>query len=418
MPPDVVRRQSPVLRQWLLFFAGIGLALVYSGYILAWTQTSGAGERSFAEIGVVLAVGMGLILSCGCRRVTPLRLSHLASCLPLVLWLILSFSAALAQGDVKFIAWLGFAIALFGLMVHVDIARARLVEAFLILGLIEAGVFLVFNREALFAYAGGRGRGRVSFDNPAYTLSAYAMAGGLVAAVYSFVHLGRAKLVSLCVLALTIIVILGTGTRSVLAGVAAAVFALLTLGGGLTAPGGLRRTLWGLAATVSVMIAVPSLQARLMQTLDLIVTGLGSLSGANALERSAEGRRDFRELGLQNIADSPWFGTGFMTQQLDFPLLQACQDFGLFIGSCFIIDALLLPAYWSMKALRGGRHAEKFIAALFILNSPRLFLHGTPYDWVTFTYLLPVYSMALCRAVPKPRPARQSIPAWPEAIDG
>lgn len=416
MRPEPARRQSPHLRQWLLFGAGFGMALVYSGYILAWTRTSGTGERSFAEIGVVLAFGMGLILLCACRRATPLRLSHYAACLPLFLWLGISFTAALAQGDVKFIAWLAFALMLSVLIAHVDIARARLVEAFLVLGLIEAVAFLLFNREALFAYAGGRGR--VSFDNPAYTLSAYAMAGGLLAAVYSFVHLGRAKLVSLCVLALTVTVILGTGTRSVLAGVAASVVALLTLGGGMTVAGGLRRTVLAGGAVATMIAVVPGLRARLAQTLELVVTGLGSLSGANALERSAEGRRYFREIGLQNIADHPWLGTGFMTRQLDFPLLQACQDFGLFVGTCFILAALVLPGLWSLKALRRGRDAEKFIAALFVLNTPRLFLHGTPYDWVTFTYLLPVYGMMLCRAVPRPRPVAPFPAFWPEAVDG
>ncbi|MBN9028934.1 MAG: O-antigen ligase family protein [Rhizobiales bacterium] len=416
MRPEPARRQNPLLRQWLLFGAGIGMALVYSGYILAWTRTSGTGEGSFAEIGVVLAFGMGLIVLCACRRETRLRLSHYASCLPLLLWLGMSFIAALAQGEGKFIAWLAFALLLFALMAHVDIARARLVEAFLVLGLIEAVAFLLFNREALFAYAGGRGR--VSFDNPAYTLSAYAMSGGLLAAVYSFVHLGRARLMSLCVLALTVTIILGTGTRSVLAGVAVSVTVLLTLGGGMTAPGGLRRTFFTGGAVVAVMVIVPGLWARLSQTLELVVTGLGSLSGANALERSAEGRRYFREIGLQNIADHPWAGSGFMTRQLDFPLLQAAQDFGLFLGACFIIAALLLPGLWSLKALRHGRDAEKFIAALFILNSPRLFLHGTPYDWVTFTYLLPVYGMALCRPLPNPRPAARLPAFWPEPIDG
>ena len=416
MRPEPVRRQNPHLRQWLLFGAGLGLALVYSGYILAWTRTSGTGEGSFAEIGVVLVFGMGLIVLCACRRETPLRLSHYASCLPLVLWLAVSFIAALAQGEGKFIAWLAFALLLFALMAHVDIARARLVEAFLLLGLIEAAAFLLFNREALFSYAGGRGR--VSFDNPAYTLSAYAMAGGLLAAVYSFVHLGRAKLLSLCVLALTVTVILGTGTRSVLSGVAVSVVALLTLGGGMTVAGGLRRTVFAGVAVVAVTAIVPGLRARLSQTLELVVTGLGSLSGANALERSAEGRRYFRETGLQNIADHPWAGSGFMTRQLDFPLLQAAQDFGLFLGACFIIAALLLPGMWALKTLRQGRDAEKFIAALFILNSPRLFLHGTPYDWVTFTYLLPVYGMALCHPAPKPRRVTHFPAVWPEPVDG
>lgn len=417
MRPEPLRRQNPALRQWLLLAAGLGMALVYSGYLLAWTRTNGTGEGSFVEIGLVLIIGMGLILLCACRRMTPLRLPQIVSCLPLLLWLGISLIAAVAQGEAKFIAWLAFALALFALLAHVDIARSRLVEAFLVLGLIEAIVFLLFNDEALFAYAGGRGR--VSFDNPAYMLSAYAMAGGLLAGLYSFVFLGRARLPALCVMALAVIVILGTGTRSVLAGILAAITALFVFNRkAMTAGAAVRSVLAGVAV-VTVMAVVPGLRARLAQTLNLVFDGVSTLAGQAGLEPSAEGRRYFREVGLQSIADHPWLGSGFMTLQLDFPLLQACQDFGLFLGACFIVAALLLPGFWSLKALRQGQDAEKFIAALFVLNSPRLFLHGTPYDWVTFTYVLPVYGMALCRPLPHPRPAAKLLPAfWPEAIDG
>lgn len=392
------RRKYSLWTHWLLLAGGAGVALVYSGFILAWVRTSGSGEGSFVEIGISLVLGMALIFLGSYRRTTPITLYQLIYLFPIGVYFFVAIAGALAASDGKILAWLLFGLAYLVLMSFVNVTRLRIIEGFLLVALIELMFFLAFNREAIFSYSGGRGR--VSFDNQAYTLTAYAIAGGTVAALYSLVFQGRAHLRSLAVLGLSIIIILGTGTRSVLVGLFAAVFSLYFVNK-ITGSTLKRVALYSISAAVAagVLFAlIPTLQDRLLNTFDLIVSGVSTLSGDQAnFEQSAEGRRISREIGYYNFAQNPLAGAGFFTRQLDFPLLQSYQDFGMGFGLCFTFAFLVLPYLVAFKAFRHGTDQEKFLAALYILNSPRLFLHGTTYDWVIFIYVMPIYSMLLNR---------------------
>ncbi|PPJ49403.1 O-antigen ligase domain-containing protein [Rhizobium sp. KAs_5_22] len=373
------------------------MALVYSGYILAWVKTSGTGEDSFVEIAIALAIGMSMLFAASYKRTVSLTAYHVLYLLPILLYFLVSVTSAYYYQDTKIFLWLLFGVVYLGLLSQADIAKSRVVDGFLMVGLIELMFFLAFNREAIFSYSGGRGR--VSFDNSAYTLTAYAIAGGTLAALYSMVFMGKAWLRSIAVLGLSIIVILGTGTRSVLVGLVAAVFSLYFFNriGKLA----LRRVViyTGTAFVIAALVfsSVPSLRDRLANTLDLMMSGVSTLSGSTEYEASAEGRRISREIGIDNFMRNPLTGAGYRTRQLDFPLLQSYQDFGIFFGLAFTFAFLVLPYLVAFKAFRRGTDSEKFIAALFILNSPRLFLHGTTYDWVIFTYVIPVYSVLLNR---------------------
>lgn len=392
------RPQRSVWISRLLLASGVGMALVYSGYILAWVRTSGTGEDSFVEIAIALAIGMGMLFAASYKRAVSLTVYHVLYLLPILLYFLVSLSSAYYHQDTKIFLWLLFGVVYLGLMSQADIAKSRLVDGFLLVGLIELMFFLAFNREAIFSYSGGRGR--VSFDNSAYTLTAYAIAGGTLAALYSMVFMGKAWLRSAVALGLSIIVILGSGTRSVLVGLAATVFWLYFLN--KISKSALRRIVLytGTAFVFAVLVfsSVPSLRDRLANTVDLMMSGVSTLSGDQSdFEQSAHGRRISREIGLDNFMRNPLGGAGYRTRQLDFPLLQAYQDFGIFFGLAFTFAFLVLPYLVAFKAFRRGTDCEKFVAALFILNSPRLFLHGTAYDWVTFTYVVPVYSVLLNR---------------------
>jgi len=390
-------RSQPIWISRLLLVSGAGMALVYSGYILAWVKTSGTGEDSFVEIAIALAIGMSMLFAASYKRAVSLTAYHVLYLLPILLYFLVSVTSAYYYQDTKIFLWLLFGVVYLGLLSQADIAKSRVVDGFLLVGLIELMFFLAFNREAIFSYSGGRGR--VSFDNSAYTLTAYAIAGGTLAALYSMVFMGKAWLRSIAVLGLSIIVILGTGTRSVLVGLVAAVFWLYFFNriGKLA----LRRVViyTGTAFLIAALVfsSVPSLRDRLANTLDLMMSGVSTLSGSTEYEASAEGRRISREIGIDNFMRNPLSGSGYRTRQLDFPLLQAYQDFGIFFGLAFTFAFLILPYLVAFKAFRRGTDSEKFIAALFILNSPRLFLHGTTYDWVTFTFVVPVYSVLLNR---------------------
>lgn len=391
-------RSQPIWISRLLLVSGAGMALVYSGYILAWVKTSGTGEDSFVEIAIALAIGMSMLFAASYKRAVSLTAYHVLYLLPILLYFLVSVTSAYYYQDTKIFLWLLFGVVYLGLLSQADIAKSRVVDGFLLVGLIELMFFLAFNREAIFSYSGGRGR--VSFDNSAYTLTAYAIAGGTLAALYSMVFMGKAWLRSIAVLGLSIIVILGSGTRSVLVGLAVAVFWLYFLN--RISRSTLRRVVLytGTAFVFAALVfsSVPSLRDRLSNTVDLIMSGVSTLSGDQSdFERSANGRRISREIGVDNFMSSPLTGAGYRTRQLDFPLLQAYQDFGIFFGLAFTFAFLILPYLVAFKAFRRGTDSEKFIAALFILNSPRLFLHGTAYDWVTFTYVVPVYSVLLNR---------------------
>lgn len=391
-------RTQPIWISRLLLVSGVGMALVYSGYILAWVKTSGTGEDSFVEIAIALAIGMSMLFAASYKRAVSLTVYHVLYLLPILLYFLVSVTSAYYYQDTKIFLWLLFGVVYLGLLSQADIAKSRVVNGFLLVGLIELMFFLAFNREAIFSYSGGRGR--VSFDNSAYTLTAYAIAGGTLAALYSMVFMGKAWLRSIAVLGLSIIVILGSGTRSVLVGLAVAVFWLYFLN--KISRSTLRRvmlyTSTAFVFAALVFSGVPSLRDRLANTVDLIMSGVSTLSGDQSdFERSANGRRISREIGVDNFMSSPLTGAGYRTRQLDFPLLQAYQDFGIFFGLAFTFAFLILPYLVAFKAFRRGTDSEKFIAALFILNSPRLFLHGTTYDWVTFTYVVPVYSVLLNR---------------------
>lgn len=390
-------QRSPWI-SWLLLVSGAGMALVYSGYILAWVRTSGTGEDSFVEIAIALAAGMGMLFAASYKRAVSLTIYQVLYLLPILLYFLVSLSAAYYYQDTKIFLWLLFGLVYLALMSQADIARSRIVDGFLLVGLIELMFFLAFNREAIFSYTGGRGR--VSFDNSAYTLTAYAIAGGTLAALYSMVFMGKAWLRSAVVLGLSIIVILGSGTRSVLVGLAAAVFCLYFLN--RISRSTLRRVVvyTGAAFVFAALVfsTVPSLRDRLANTIDLMMSGLSTLSGDQSdFEQSAHGRRISREIGIDNFTNNPLTGAGYRTRQLDFPLLQSYQDFGMVFGVAFTFAFLVLPYLVAFTAFRRGTDSEKFIAALFVLNSPRLFLHGTSYDWVTFTFVVPVYSVLLNR---------------------
>ena len=392
------RAKYSLWTHWLLLAGGAGVALVYSGFILAWVRTSGTGEGSFVEIGISLVLGMGLIFLGSYRRTTRITLYQVIYLLPIAIYFFVAVAGAYAAGDGKIFAWLLFGLMYLGLMMFVNVMRSRVIEGFLLVALVELMFFLAFNREAIFSYGGGRGR--VSFDNQAYTLTAYAIAGGTVAALYSLVFQGRAHLRSLAVLGLSVIIILGTGTRSVLVGLFAAVFSLYFVNR-ITRSTLKRVALYSIAAVVAggVLFAlIPTLQDRLLNTFDLIMSGASTLSGDQGnFEQSANGRRISREIGYYNFTENPLVGAGFFTRQLDFPLLQSYQDFGIGFGLCFTFGFLILPYLVAFKAFRHGTDQEKFLAALYILNSPRLFLHGTTYDWIIFIYVMPIYSMLLNR---------------------
>ena len=152
-----------------------------------------------------------------------------------------------------------------------------------------------------------------------------------------------------------------------------------------------KRNFYIFISIILMMIIIGLLSDRFEILVSRIVEGLYSLFSANSyLDQSAVGRRIQRAHALNLFSQHPLSGAGIKYYWVDFPLLQIFSDMGLFIGSVYILYFFLYPLNQCRIGFWQKNQTQMLLGSLYLLNLPRMFLHGQPYDWGIFIYTLPL----------------------------
>lgn len=374
----------------------MGLGILLVGILLVWPFTAGSDDGSFVEIGACLFLGLASIFVFCPRHDRPsINSRSVAYVVPLVAYFMVSIIACLFADDIKNLAWLVFGVALFVLMTIRDPTKIPVVEGYRIISYTAVAMYFLFNYEEIINF--GVGRGRVSFGNPAYTLSAYALVTATVTSIYAHIHgIGR-WYVNAAFFAISLLSVVSTGTRSVYLGLGAVAAVILFGVIGLNRHR-LKRFVWILpiaALGIVVTASIPSISERVFVIFEKMVTGFFAFTEGSDAELSALGRFRTRNLAIETFMENPWTGAGYKTLWVDFPVIQAFQDLGIFFGMIFIVAFIIVPMKAMHMAIRRNDLTAVFLCTIYLVNLPRLFFHGQPYDWSTFAYVFPVYGVLL-----------------------
>lgn len=109
-------------------------------------------------------------------------------------------------------------------------------------------------------------------------------------------------------------------------------------------------------------------------------------------DASASGRVLQRSYALELLYSNFLFGGGYKIFWVDFPLLQAFSDMGIFFGLFYVFVVLIVPLMFS-KVLISSDGYSRLVMIFYLACIPRLFLHGQPYDWQHLIYIVPVYAL-------------------------
>jgi hypothetical protein len=118
---------------------------------------------------------------------------------------------------------------------------------------------------------------------------------------------------------------------------------------------------------------------------------LGYVEGVSGVESSAETRR---RLMSNELADLNWIGHGYRSLYIDCPVLQAFGDGGLALGLCFVVTTLCIPLTFIGIKLMSSYEVtllERLMIYFYLISMPNLFLHGEPYDFTTWFYMIAIY---------------------------
>lgn len=382
--------------------------MVLASYMFSWTIGAFFGVPSFLGIGLFVIAGFFTIFSLSSHPSLRCALETLRCNKGLTLLMVIFLLISFYQGDQKDIIWIAFGISCLYVYQFLDIKLGdRFCVGFAHVTVLGALFYLIFNREAVY-YAevyGDVSRTSFSEDNQAYTLIAYAAAFGIIASAHALLRsylglvLGTASIVA-CVASVIL-----AGTRSVYSGLAISIVYLLVADRHYVS---VRRLFLYTTALIMIFVflALSGLFSERLQLLqESIREGFYTILGGDSLgiDPSALGRVFQREYASYLLAENPLFGAGFKAYWVDFPLLQAYSDLGIFIGFFYTVAFLIVPVFIAVRSTRRSNPGHILLAALYLLNMPRLFLHGQPYDWVLFAYVFLVYAI-------RPNRSHQSAP--------
>ncbi|WP_448212783.1 hypothetical protein [Colwellia sp. MEBiC06753] len=195
---------------------------------------------------------------------------------------------------------------------------------------------------------------------------------------------------------LVIFIVLISGTRSPLFGLSAA---LMYINWRLFRhPVAISRKLniifFGIVAVVVCISLFDSVAIRFITFIDFLNNGLLTLfnRGGYYADAAALSRVYQREIAFEHFFNHFYFGAGFKNFWVDFPILQAFSNGGVFLGVIYFLVYFVYPFFYSLRTLfieAEPSAVRQLIALIYIINSPRLFLHGQPYDWQHMVYVIP-----------------------------
>lgn len=114
----------------------------------------------------------------------------------------------------------------------------------------------------------------------------------------------------------------------------------------------------------------------------LIIGGNDNLSAQIRHENYSNGLKTF-------LYDFNILGHGMFTNRIDLPILQTFLDLGLLPGLLFVFSVFFLPLRLIFKSIKKIESSRiKLIKVIYMFMLPNYFLHGTPYEYITWLPIL------------------------------
>ncbi len=386
------------------FLQGVGLAFIMSGYMYAWTIGNAVGLSSFIGIGFFFIVGMILIVSMSAKKKIPIFFLSIFSnpAAYLMCAIIILLSVTSTGASPKDIAWAIFGLGLLVCVFFIDVKDGNhFCFGYLWTVTLAAFVYLFGVQDSLQGAIqyGDSSRVNLSEENEAYTLVAYAGGFAIVSALYGFANRIINPIISLPILVLGLLTVIMAGTRSIYLGLfLSIVYVFMKSKLDKKQISNLFFGFFILALAIWGLYFSGLLEERLNEIFGAIDRAARTILGLSTVEidDAANGRVIQRERSLSLIWQNLSMGAGFKAYWVDFPLLQAFSDLGVFFGFLYMYVVFLAPVIicFSLKKLNP---TEGLLCALYVLNMPRLFLHGQPYDWPIFGFAFLPYIITINR---------------------
>lgn len=368
---------------------GVSVGLLFGVVNFAWSYMRLVGFSAPMDIGVVLLLSMLLLFFIAVRR--GLRIKIRLSGLILISLTAVFLVMGLQVGDDQNVMWLVFGLVIIILFHFVGAADQLAFFNSLIVtsltGCIGILLTLGLSSESLSEV------GRLSVENTAYTLIAYSAGASFVIGLFCFALEKSNKSWCLILMVVGITLVFASGGRSVYAGIILASVFIATL----ATPG--RRWLVISRSAIIVFFGCIGLafffSERAMFLFEAISSAAETFLGGSVSDESAYMRVVQRRLAVEIFLNHPLSGAGIKHFWVDFPLLQAFSDLGLFLGGLYLLIFLVTPLYFCFVCAKNKSDSVLcLLGALYILNLPRLFLHGQPYDWSVFIFVAPLVAYA------------------------
>ncbi|WP_337268718.1 O-antigen ligase family protein [Oryzifoliimicrobium ureilyticus] len=379
------------------YLQGVGLSTILSSYMFSWTLGAAIGLSSFVGIGFFILIGAFCIYWTSSQNYFSNLTESIATHWWIYVLIAILVGASIFFGDSKDFAWSLFGVLFILLLPLLDLKeKSRFTLGFAHVAVCGAAFYLALNQDAVTAASayGDASRVGISEDNGAFSLIAYAGAFGLVASFNNaFLGIGNriVALLSIIICAMTIVM---AGTRSVYAGVLMALLYILFSKTGRSAASAILYTVVAmLIVLLIVMLGADLMGDRLAHIQEQIVNGAYTFLqiGGVPVDDSAMGRVYQRDHALSLFADNIVLGAGYKTFWVDCPVLQIFSDMGLFIGALYVFSVLIYPLYRIALFRNITAPSVRLMFILYIVDIPRLFLHGQPYDWAHFSYVFLPY---------------------------
>jgi hypothetical protein len=370
----------------------IGLCLYFSGVFLAWKINQFNILPQFLDIGFVLVLSLGLIVYSYGHGINKIKNPVVFSLLLLVVFY--GFITSLFYDDFKNIIWCLFGFSSIFVYLYIDYKSIKLGYTSIFVCLILLVIYLSMTGvSSLFI---GLIRTSAGDDNMAYGLASYTAIYTLVLSISSVDFKKNHSIISTAIVwLLTLIILMISGVRSPLFG-----FVFLTI----FFIYNLKRNIKGKYFLFYLFVVVIGFSLIYLNTeiierlLDSAISAIQTFFGSTSYnyDSAADSRVYQRGVALDLLESNIFFGGGYKSFWVDFPLLQSASDFGLIFGALYIFVYLIFPLYRSLFGVISSDKMESFFSILYVASFVRLILHGQPLDWQHMHYVIPCVVYFCC----------------------
>lgn len=372
-------------------YSGIGYGILLVAPLFAWTFVRMIGFSSPLDIAVSLVLGTSLLVANGLKRPSFDGWLINFSFFGLNLYFLILLSLISDQRNVE---WVIYGVVFYTIMLCFDYKKINFTffKSVAFVAACAVSAYLLGSKGAVYESEQLGSFGRISFENEAYTLSAYACAFLSFVSLFCFVRTKFYLYLFLVVIGLYGVVL--AGTRSVYAGLILSTIYIFYCNFSLKEAGVL--FIYLIVAVVGSVFFGYFFDAHLADRINHLfenaILGFETFffGGGVVYDASALGRVFQREYAISLFYLNPALGNGIKEFWVDFPLLQIFSDLGFLVGLLYVFVYFLFPLYCILSRGKNAQLPEVFMYGVYILNVPRLFLHGQPYDWTIYLFLAPV----------------------------